>query len=313
MCSINHNMLQELEKQLFKTQDSTETESNKEFNILVRELKKQISILEEEISQNKNCWVKVESLVEELDNVRKDLFEEKIVNAKLNQQLSFANQKVIHLGADQESSKNRISLLQKKLESLQSIISLNENKSKESVLGDDFKATLKEFKEFLSSEKTKDNVGDNTININVIELEEMKTRNTYLERQVHEDKDTITNLKSKNEIKDQRIEELDRLLRFKENNLNNVIATKKELLDSFNIETTTGEDRAGAFQVMPSSRLVNQNDYLEMKEKLTESQSVIQALNHILEDKDEEISDLNKKIEKYDGKNDQVSSHTVGK
>ncbi len=70
-------MLQELEKQLFKTQDSTETESNKENNILVRELKKQISILEEEISQNKNCWFKVESLVEELDYVRKDLFEEK--------------------------------------------------------------------------------------------------------------------------------------------------------------------------------------------------------------------------------------------
>ncbi len=71
--------------------------------------------------------------------------------------------------------------------------------------------------------------------MNVKELEEMKTRNTYLERQVHEDEDTITNLKSKIEIKDQRIEELDRLLRFKENNLNNVIATKKELLDSFNI------------------------------------------------------------------------------
>ena len=117
-------------------------------------------------------------------------------------------------------------------------------------------------------------------------------------------------------MKDQRIEELDRLLRFadnKENDLNNVIATKKELLDSFNIETTTGEIRAGAFQVMPSSRLVNQNDYLEMKEKLTESQSANQALKHILEYKDEEISDLNKQIEKYDGKNDQVSSHAFRK
>ena len=309
--------IQDLEKQLSRTQDSTETESNREKNTLVKELKKQISILEEEISQNKNCWVKVESLVEELDNVRKDMFEEKISNVKLNQQLSFANQKVIHMDAEQESSKNRISLLQKKLESLQSIISLNENKSKESVLGDDIKATLKEFKEFLSSEKKKDNVGDNEINMNLVkELEEMKTRNTYLERQVHEDKDTITNLKSKIEMKDQRIEELDRLLRFadnKENDLNNVIATKKELLDSFNIETTTGEIRAGAFQVMPSSRLVNQNDYLEMKEKLTESQSANQALKHILEYKDEEISDLNKQIEKYDGKNDQVSSHAFRK
>ena len=309
--------IQDLEKQLSRTQDSTETESNRENNTLVKELKKQISILEEEISQNKNCWVKVESLVEELDNVRKDMFEEKISNVKLNQHLSFANQKVIHMSAEQESSKNRISLLQKKLESLQSIISLNENKSKESVLGDDIKATLKEFKEFLSSEKKKDNVGDNEINMNLVkELEEMKTRNTYLERQVHEDKDTITNLKSKIEMKDQRIEELDRLLRFadnKENDLNNVIATKKELLDSFNIETTTGEIRAGAFQVMPSSRLVNQNDYLEMKEKLTESQSANQALKHILEYKDEEISDLNKQIEKYDGKNDQVSSHAFRK
>ena len=309
--------IQDLEKQLSRTQDSTETESNREKNTLVKELKKQISILEEEISQNKNCWVKVESLVEELDNVRKDMFEEKISNVKLNQHLSFANQKVIHMSAEQESSKNRISLLQKKLESLQSIISLNENKSKESVLGDDIKATLKEFKEFLSSEKKKDNVGDNEINMNLVkELEEMKTRNTYLERQVHEDKDTITNLKSKIEMKDQRIEELDRLLRFadnKENDLNNVIATKKELLDSFNIETTTGEDRAGTFQVMPSSRLVNQNDYLEMKEKLTESQSANQALKHILEYKDEEISDLNKQIEKYDGKNDQVSSHAFRK
>ena len=309
--------IQDLEKQLSRTQDSTETESNREKNTLVKELKKQISILEEEISQNKNCWVKVESLVEELDNVRKDMFEEKISNVKLNQHLSFANQKVIHMSAEQESSKNRISLLQKKLESLQSIISLNENKSKESVLGDDIKATLKEFKEFLSSEKKKDNVGDNEINMNLVkELEEMKTRNTYLERQVHEDKDTITNLKSKIEMKDQRIEELDRLLRFadnKENDLNNVIATKKELLDSFNIETTTGEIRAGAFQVMPSSRLVNQNDYLEMKEKLTESQSANQALKHILEYKDEEISDLNKQIEKYDGKNDQVSKHAFRK
>ena len=309
--------IQDLEKQLSRTQDSTETESNREKNTLVKELKKQISILEEEISQNKNCWVKVESLVEELDNVRKDMFEEKISNVKLNQHLSFANQKVIHMSAEQESSKNRISLLQKKLESLQSIISLNENKSKESVLGDDIKATLKEFKEFLSSEKKKDNVGDNEINMNLVkELEEMKTRNTYLERQVHEDKDTITNLKSKIEMKDQRIEELDRLLRFadnKENDLNNVIATKKELLDSFNIETTTGEIRAGAFQVMPSSRLVNQNDYLEMKEKLTESQSANQALKHILEYKDKEISDLNKQIEKYDGKNDQVSSHAFWK
>ena len=293
-------------------EEATETERSTQHNDnLVKVLKRQISILEEEISQNKHCWIKVESLVEELDKVRKDVFEEKITTAKLTQQLLYANQKDLLLAAEQESYKNRIALLQNKLDSQQSLQSVIDNKSKENISGDDMKEILKEF---LSSERKKDAVSDdNEVNKNVKELEEMKTRITGLEQQACDDKDTITNLKTKSEIKNERINALEKLLTLADNrvdNLDKVIAIKNELLESSNIDitTTTGEERAGAYQVMPSTRLVNQNDYLEMKEKLAESQSAYQALNTILDDKDRQISDLNNQIETLERKNYEVNN-----
>ncbi len=306
--------MEDNENSIEKEENVTETDSTQHNDNLVKVLKRQISILEEEISQNKHCWIKVESLVEQLDSVRKDVFEEKITTAKLTQQLLYANQKDLLLVAEQESHKNRITLLQNKLDSQQSLQSVIDNKSKENISGDDMKEILKEF---LSSERKKDAVrDDNAVNKNAKELEEMKTRITGLEQQACDDKDTITNLKTKSEIKNERIKALEKLLTLADNrvdNLDKVIAIKNELLDSSNIHTTTtteggGEERAGAYQVMPSTQLVNQNDYLEMKEKLAECQSAYQALNTILDDKDKQISDLNNQIETLNGKNYEVNN-----
>ena len=60
-----------------------------------------------------------------------------------------------------------------------------------------------------------------------------------LEQEVNDYKETETNLKSKIEIKNKRIEALEKLLTLIKSNINTMI----------------GEDRAGAFQVMPLTRL----------------------------------------------------------
>ncbi len=305
------------EDNLAKITDLEEKLSNKQ-NILekmsdtqnlVKELKTHISILEEEINHNNNCWVKVNSLVLEMDKAREDILEEKINNAKLCQELSNANQKNNDVVANQEINEKKISLLQKKVESLQAIDKLNETNSKENlkIIGDDIKAAIKNS---LASHKMEDHECEIQNDQNKKEITELKTKLNDLEQQVIDHKETETNLKTKIELKNKHIDELERKLRFSDNrvdNLNNEIATKRELIKSSKVNTLIGEDRAGAFQVMPSTRLVNQNDYLEMAEKLAELQGAYQALEHILEDKDDQICKLKEKIENVNEQHNEVT------
>ena len=131
-----------------------------------------------------------------------------------------------------------------------------------------------------------------------------------LEQEVNDYKETETNLKFKIEMKNKRLETLEKLLTYADNrvhNLNNEIATKREFIKS-NINTMVGQDRAGAYQVMPSTRLVNQNDYLEMEEKLAEYQNLNQALKCLLDVKDDQILNLEKKIENLVGQHDEVTN-----
>ena len=261
--------------------------------VIVNETTK-IEILQQEIKNNKDCLTHMDSLRSQLEKTRKKLADLKIKRIKKDVDSNTINDLTITL----ETYKEKVSILEKKVDNIKDIENLQTAKSVENLQLVDIKEQLNKERKTSESALTEKKELDGKFDKIKYELENVERKSE--ERRLF-DEDTINNLKEKIKLKDEEIKILnDKVEKYwtqKVENLNHRINLKSELLASKTDSLDNIDDNEQ--MVMPCSSTndpLNQNKFLELNEKLAENEDFIKSLTTILNAKDEEITKLKLKV-----------------
>ena len=240
----------------------------KSSNQLITELKSQIEILNKEVEVKDDKLKNFDSLKNNIRNVKEALSNEKIQNAKFIQMEKEYNQNILDLQSDLQESTAIVDSLKLKLNSLNSISKLEKESCENEINSPSEDEKIRQ----LSTE-----------------LKEANQRIAFFETKIKEEEATVTDLKIKISIKDKKIRHLmkkeEQFWSPRVQNLSNQIVMKAELNRNENTTMPSAKDPA------------NQNDYLQVRENLVVSDELNNAYQTLLQDKDSEILNLQKRTE----------------
>ena len=288
------NIIEKMEEKM----NIAETNEKKSLNQLSK-FQFQIDLLKEEIKLNNSCLKNIEALRANLEIAWRELTTEKAKNGKFEMQNIDNNKIIEQCKNDLIIYKEKVIILEKKIENLQAIGILQTNEK-----GQTNSLEFVRIKEMLAEEKVKvQNTCDEDNDLSS-KLEEMEGHVKALESKFKDtknfDDDTIQNLKEKIKIKDETIklltEKVEKYWPQRVVNLNHIISVKRERIaskSSSDVEELV-EPSSSSVPSSCASNSSNLNNFLELNEKLAENEDFIKSLKTILKDKEEEIAKLKK-------------------
>ena len=288
------NIIEKMEEKM----KIAETNEKKSLNQLSK-FQFQIDLLKEEIKLNNSCLKNIETLRANLEIAWRELTTEKAKSGKFEMQNIDNNKIIEQCKNDLIIYKEKVIILEKKIENLQAIGKLQTNEN-----GQTNSLGLVRIKEMLAEERVKVQNNCDENNDLSSKLEEMEGHVKALESKFKDtknfDDDTIQNLKEKIKIKDETIklltEKVEKYWPQRVENLNHIVSVKRERIaskSSSDVEELV-EPSSSSVPSSCASNSSNLNNFFELNEKLAENEDFIKSLKTILKDKEEEIAKLKK-------------------